>query len=136
MFVSDTLSLHIPHTRLSTVVSPCLFCLGPSTWNVLSLRFLQKPFLDSFKSNFKTFLPKTLDLPCFPLRAKVREVAVDMMFLLCRTIINEDRDPSGPRSSCCYDMLTMQDNHRREPQPPVVQGAAVTMICLFSYCAG
>ena len=51
---SDTLSLQIPRTRLSTVGSCAFSVFGPSAWNDLPLR--QKPSLDSFKCNLKTFL--------------------------------------------------------------------------------
>ena len=65
---SDTPSLQIPHTRLSTVAGSCaFFVFGPSTWNDLHLPVRQKPSLDSFKCNLKTFLfPKlSVDLPYF-----------------------------------------------------------------------
>ena len=67
---SDTLSLQIPRTRLSTVGSRAFSVFGLSTWNDLPLPLLQKPSLDSFKSNLKTFLfPQIVDLPCFLFRA-------------------------------------------------------------------
>ena len=50
---SDTLSLQIPRTRLSTLGSRAFSVFGPSTWNDLPLPLRQKPFLDSFKSNLK-----------------------------------------------------------------------------------
>ena len=53
---SDTLSLQIPRTRLSTVGSCAFSVFGPSTWNDLPLPLRQKPSMDSFKSNLKTFL--------------------------------------------------------------------------------
>ena len=53
---SDTLSLQIPRTRHSTVGSRAFSVFGPSTWNDLPLPLRQKPSLDSFKSNLKTFL--------------------------------------------------------------------------------
>ena len=53
---SDTLSLQIPRTRLSTVGSRAFSVFGPSTWNDLPLPLRQKPSLDSFKCNLKTFL--------------------------------------------------------------------------------
>ena len=53
---SDTLSLQIPCTRLSTVGSRAFSVFGPSTWNDLPLHLRQKPSLDSFKLNLKTFL--------------------------------------------------------------------------------
>ena len=48
---SDTLSLQIPRTRLSTVGSRAFSVFGPSTWNDLPLPLRQKPSLDSFRSN-------------------------------------------------------------------------------------
>ena len=51
---SNTLSLQIPHTRLSTVGAFSVF--GPSTWSKLPLPLQQKPSLDSFKCKLKTFL--------------------------------------------------------------------------------
>ena len=53
---SDTLNLQIPCTRLSTVGSRAFSVFGPSTWNDLPLHLRQKPSLDSFKLNLKTFL--------------------------------------------------------------------------------
>ena len=55
---SDTLCLQIPYTtyRLSTVGSCAFSVFGPSTWNDLPLPLQQKPSLDSFKPNLKTFL--------------------------------------------------------------------------------
>ena len=53
---SDTLSLQVPRTRLSTVGSRAFSVFGPSTWNDLPLPLRQKPSLDSFKRNLKTFL--------------------------------------------------------------------------------
>ena len=52
----DTLSLQIPRTRLSTVGSRAFSVLGASTWSDLPRRLRQKPSLDSFKCNLKTFL--------------------------------------------------------------------------------
>ena len=69
---SDTLSLQIPRTRLSTVGSRAFSVFGPCIWSDLPLPLRQKPSLDSINSNLKTFLfPKTIDLPCFPFRAAV-----------------------------------------------------------------
>ena len=63
---SDTLSLQIPRTRLSTVGFHAFSVFGPSTWNDLPLSLRQKPSLDSFKCNLKTFfLLKTVDLQRF-----------------------------------------------------------------------
>ena len=57
---SDTPSLQIPRTRLSTVGSCVFSVFSPSTWNDLPLPLQQKPSLDSFKSCLRTFLfPKT-----------------------------------------------------------------------------
>ena len=67
---SDTLSPQIPRTRLSTVGSCAFSVFGPFTWNDLPLPLWQKPSLDSFRSNLKTF-PKTVDLPCFVFHADV-----------------------------------------------------------------
>ena len=53
---SDTLSLQIPRTRLSTVGSRAFSVFRPSAWNDLRLPLRQKPSLDSFKSNLRTFL--------------------------------------------------------------------------------
>ena len=53
---SDTLSLQIPRTRLSTVGSRAFSVFGPSTWNDLPLPLRQKPSLGSFKHNLKTFI--------------------------------------------------------------------------------
>ena len=53
---SDILSLQIPRTRLCTVDSRAFSVFGPSTWNDLPLPLRQKPSLDSFKSNLKTFV--------------------------------------------------------------------------------
>ena len=65
---SSTCYLHTQHwvnLRVSAeehVVS----VFGPSAWNDLPLPLRQKPSLDSFKSNLKTFpFPKTTDQPCF-----------------------------------------------------------------------
>ena len=52
---SGTPSLQIPRTRLATVGSRAFSVFGPSTWNDLPLPRRQKPSLDSFKSNLKTF---------------------------------------------------------------------------------
>ena len=41
---SDTLSLQIPHTKLSTVGSCAFSVFGPSTWNGLALPLHQKPW--------------------------------------------------------------------------------------------
>ena len=63
---SDTLSLQTARTRLSTVGSRAFSVFGPSTWNDLHLALRQKPSLDSFKCNLKTFfLLKTVDLQRF-----------------------------------------------------------------------
>ena len=51
---SDTLSLQIPHTKLSAVGSHAFSVFF--TWDDLPLPLQQKPSLDSFKSNLKTFL--------------------------------------------------------------------------------
>ena len=68
----DTLSLQIPRTRLSTVGSRAFFVFCPSAWNDLPLPLRQKPSLDPFKSNLKTFLfRKIVDVPCFLFRADV-----------------------------------------------------------------
>ena len=67
---SDTLSLMIPRTRLSTVGSHAFSVFGPSIWNYLPLPLRQKPSLDSFKSNLKTFFfpqncrPVMFFVPC------------------------------------------------------------------------
>ena len=53
---SDTLGLQIPCTRLSTAGSCAFSVFGPSTGNGLYLPLRQKPSLDSFRSNLKTFL--------------------------------------------------------------------------------
>ena len=53
---SDTLSLQIPCIRFFTVGSRAFSVFSPSTWNDLLLPLQQKPPLDSFKSNLKTFL--------------------------------------------------------------------------------
>ena len=58
---SDTLSLQIPRTRLSTVGSRAFYVFGPSAWNDLPLHLRQKPSLDSLKFNLKTFLFPILD---------------------------------------------------------------------------
>ena len=58
---SDTLSLQIPRTRLSTVGSRAFSVLGPSTSNDLPLHLRQKPSLDSLKFNLKTFPFPILD---------------------------------------------------------------------------
>ena len=52
---SNTLSLQIPRTRLSIVGSRPFSVFDPSTWNDLPFPLRQKPSLDSFKSNLKTF---------------------------------------------------------------------------------
>ena len=52
--------------------APFFWIFGPSTWNDLPLPLRQKPSLDSFKCNLKTFpFPKTVDQPCFLFRAAV-----------------------------------------------------------------
>ena len=51
-----SLSLQIPCTRIFTVGSRACSVFGPSTRNDLPCRFRQKPSLDSFKSNLKTFI--------------------------------------------------------------------------------
>ena len=66
---SDTLSLQIPRTRLSTVGSSAFSVFGPSTWNDLALPLRQKPSLDSFKCNSKHFFspnygPVVFSVPC------------------------------------------------------------------------
>ena len=66
---SDTLSLQIPRTRLSTVGSRAFSVFGPSTWNDLALPLRQKPSLDSFRCNSKHFFspnyrPAMFSLPC------------------------------------------------------------------------
>ena len=48
---SDTLSLQIPHTRLSTVGSCTFSVFGPSVWNDLPFPHQQKPSLDPFRSS-------------------------------------------------------------------------------------
>ena len=53
---SDTLSFQIPCIRLSTVGSQAFLVFGPSAWNDLPLPLRQKPSLDSFRCNLKTFL--------------------------------------------------------------------------------
>ena len=66
---SETHSLQIPRTTdyyyvfmdvqerfLSIVGSRAFYVFGPSTWNDLPLPLRQKPHLDSFKCNLKTFL--------------------------------------------------------------------------------
>ena len=53
---SDALSLQIPRTRLSAVGSRAFSVFCPSTWGDLPLPLRQKPSLDSFKCNLKTFL--------------------------------------------------------------------------------
>ena len=53
---SDTLSFQILRTRLSTASSRAFSVFGPSTWNDIPLPLRQKPSLDSFKCNIKTFL--------------------------------------------------------------------------------
>ena len=50
------MSPQIPHTRLSAVGSHAFSVFGPSMWNDLLLHLPQKPSLDFFKSNLKTFL--------------------------------------------------------------------------------
>ena len=66
---SDTLSLQIPRTRLSTVGSRAFSLCGPSTWNDLPLPLRQKPSLDSLKCNLNTFFSPKLStchvsVPC------------------------------------------------------------------------
>ena len=63
---SDTLSLQIPHTRLSPIGSRAFSVFSPSVWNDLPLPLWQKLSLDSFKCNLKPFL-----FPCFLFRADV-----------------------------------------------------------------
>ena len=55
---SDTLGLQLQilRTRLSTAGSRAFSVFGPSAWNDLPLPLRQKPSLDSFRSNPKTFL--------------------------------------------------------------------------------
>ena len=53
---SHTLNLQIPRTRLSTVGSHTFAVFSPATWNDLPFPLQQKPSLDSFKCNLKTFL--------------------------------------------------------------------------------
>ena len=48
---SDTLSLQISHTRLSTVGSCTFSVFGPSVWNDLPFPHQQKPSLDPFRSS-------------------------------------------------------------------------------------
>ena len=67
---SDTLSLQFPCIRLFTVGSRAFSVFSPSTWNDLHLPVQQKPALDSFKSNLKTFLspdcrPAMFSVPCW-----------------------------------------------------------------------
>ena len=45
----------LPRTRLSTVGSRA-FDFGPSKWNDFPLPLPQKPYVDTFQSNPKTFL--------------------------------------------------------------------------------
>ena len=68
---SDTLSLQIPRTRLSTVGFRAFSVFGQSTWNDLPLPLRQKFYPGSFKCNLKTFPPQNVDLPCFLFRATV-----------------------------------------------------------------
>ena len=55
---SDTLSLQISHTSLSTVGSHAFSVFGLSTWDDLPLPFQQRTSLDSFKCNLKKILKK------------------------------------------------------------------------------
>ena len=56
LLISDTLSLQIYCTRLSTVGCHTFFVFSPSTWNDLPLPFWKNPFLDSLESNLRTCL--------------------------------------------------------------------------------
>ena len=65
---SDTLSLQIPRTRLSTAGSRAFSVFGPSTWNDLPLPLRHKPSRDSFKSHLKNNnikIPKLLTCHVF-----------------------------------------------------------------------
>ena len=53
---SDTLSLRIPRTKLSSAGSRSFSVSGPVIWNSLPLSLRQTSTLNSFKRNLKTFL--------------------------------------------------------------------------------
>ena len=61
---SDTLSLQIPRTRLSTVGSRAFSVLGPSTWN-MTFPFLSDRNPLWTHSNVNISFPQIVDLPCF-----------------------------------------------------------------------
>ena len=62
---SDTLSLQISRTSLSTVGARAFSVFFPSAWNDLPLPLRRKPSLDSVKPK-NIYFPETIDAPCFP----------------------------------------------------------------------
>ena len=68
---SDTLSLCIPRTKLSSAGARSFSVSGPTTWNSLPLSLCQTPTIDSFKRNLKTSFFRSCNssplsfLPCF-----------------------------------------------------------------------